>query len=43
VIANYNNDIGEAWEYSETGFFPVDITNTAYKLGINYVMYAMTH
>jgi len=43
VIANYNNDIGEAWEYSETGFFPVDITNTAYKLGVNYVMYAMTH
>ena len=43
VIANYNNDIGEAWEYSETGFFPVDITNAAYKLGVNYVMYAMTH
>ncbi len=43
IIVNYNNDIGESWEFSETGFFPVDVTNTAYKLGVNYVMYGMTH
>lgn len=43
LIANYNNDIGESWEWSDTGFIPVDITNEAYKLGINYLVYAMTH
>jgi hypothetical protein len=42
-IVNYNNDIGEAWEWSDTGWIPVDLTNDAYKLGINYIIYAMTH
>ena len=43
VIANYNNDIGEYWEYSGTGWYPIDLSNDAYKLGVNYVIYAMTH
>jgi hypothetical protein len=43
VIANHNNDVGEYWEFSDTGFMPVDLSNEAYKLGVNYVMYAMTH
>lgn len=42
-IVNYNNDIGEAWEWSDQGWIPVDLTNEAYKLGINYIVYAMTH
>jgi len=43
AIANFNNDLGENWEYSDTGMIPVDQSNEAYKLGINYLMYAMTH
>ncbi len=43
VIANYNNDIGEYWEFSDTGWYPIDLSNDAYKLGVNYVIYAMTH
>jgi uncharacterized protein DUF4159 len=43
VIANWNNDIGDAWQWSDQGFLPIDLTNEAYKLGVNYVMYAMTH
>ena len=43
AIINYNNDIGDYWEFSDEGRFPVDLSNTAYKLGVNYVMYAMTH
>ncbi|MBI4520533.1 MAG: DUF4159 domain-containing protein [Gemmatimonadetes bacterium] len=43
VIVNYNNDIGDAWEWSDTGYIPVDLTNEAYKLGINYLVYSMTH
>ena len=30
-------------EYSGEGLFPVDTSNEAYKLGINYYMYGMTH
>ena len=43
VVANFNNDIGEYWEYSDTGWIPIDLSNEAYKFGVNYVMYAMTH
>ena len=43
LIANYNNDIGEYWEYSDTGFTPIELSNEAYKLGVNYAIYSMTH
>lgn len=43
VIVNYNNDIGDYWEWSDAGFFPIEMSNEAYKLGVNYIMYAMTH
>jgi hypothetical protein len=43
LVANYNHDLGELWEFSDTGFVPVDLSNDAYKYGINYVIYAMTH
>jgi hypothetical protein len=43
AIANVNNDLSEYWEFSDTGFAPVDLTNEAYKFGVNYVMYALTH
>jgi hypothetical protein len=43
LIANYNNDIGDYWEWSDTGYIPIELSNEAYKLGVNYVIYAMTH
>ncbi len=43
VIVNYNTDIGEFWEFSDQGFIPIDLSNEAYKLGVNYLMYAMLH
>ena len=42
LIANFNNDISEYWEFSATGRYPVALSNEAYKLGINYVVYGMT-
>ena len=43
AIINHNNDIAEYWEWSGTGFFPVDTSNEAYKLGVNYIIYGLTH
>ena len=43
VIVNFNNDIGDYWEWSDREFFPINLSNEAYKLGVNYVIYAMTH
>ncbi len=43
AIVNYNNDVSEYWEWSDQGLLPIDLSNEAYKLGINYIIYAMTH
>ena len=42
IIVNYNNDIAEYWEWSDIGLFPVELSNEAYKLGVNYIVYGMT-
>ena len=42
LIANFNNDLSEYWEFSDQGMFPIDLSNEAYKLGINYIVYALT-
>ena len=43
VIINFNNDIAEYWEFSDLGYYPIDLANEAYKLGVNYVVYGLTH
>ncbi len=43
LVANFNNDVSQYWEWSDTGFAPIDLSNEAYKLGVNYVIYSMTH
>ena len=42
VIVNFNQDIGDYWEWSDRGFNIVP-SNEAYKLGVNYLIYALTH
>jgi len=43
AIANYRNDLGENWEWAATGFEIVDSSNEAFKFGVNYILYGMTH
>ena len=43
VVANYDNDVPEYWEWSGEGIYPFDASNEAYKLGVNYVIYGLTH
>jgi hypothetical protein len=43
AIADRDGDIGEYWEYSDTGYAPVDLSNEAYKFGVNYFIYGLTH
>ena len=42
AVIDYNNDISEYWEFSDTGFFPIALSNDAYKIGVNYVVYSLT-
>jgi hypothetical protein len=43
VVANFDNDVPEYWEWSGQGVFAFDTSNEAYKLGVNYVVYGLTH
>ena len=43
MIVNYNNDVSDYWQWSNDAFAPIDDTNTAYKFGVNYAFYALTH
>ena len=43
MIVNYNNDVSDYWQWSNDPFQPIEDTNSAYKFGVNYVFYALTH
>ena len=43
VVANFDNDVPEYWEWSGQGLYPFDASNEAYKLGVNYVIYGLMH
>ena len=42
MIVNLNLDVGEAWQWPGRGFSMAP-SNEAYKLGVNYLIYALTH
>jgi Domain of unknown function (DUF4159) len=43
VAINFNIDMGDAWEHADDPGYPAPMTTLAYKFGVNYVIYAMTH
>ena len=43
VAINFNIDMGDAWEHADDPYYPNPMTALAYRLGVNYVIYAMTH
>jgi hypothetical protein len=43
VAINHNIDMGDAWEHADDAHYPVEMTGLAYRYGVNYVIYAMTH
>ena len=43
VAINFNMDLGDAWEHADTPEYPEKMTALAYRFGINYVIYSMTH
>jgi hypothetical protein len=43
VAANFNTDIGDAWEFADVPYYPEAMTTLAYRYGINYILYSMTH
>ena len=43
VVINWNTDLGDAWEWAEDPWYPLDRANFAYQLGINMIVYGMSH
>jgi hypothetical protein len=43
VAVNFNTDVGDAWEYADSPDYPEAMTTLAYRYGLNYLMYSMTH
>ncbi len=43
VLINWNMDLGDAWEHADWPEYPERYTAKAYRMGINYIVYAMTH
>jgi hypothetical protein len=43
AVINFNTDISDFWEFSGQGMYPVSESNEGYKLGVNYLVYALTH
>ena len=43
VSINFDTDIGDAWEFADVPYYPEAMTALAYRYGINYLMYSITH
>ena len=43
MMINFNTDLGDAWEHAAEDFYPREYSDMALKMGINAVIYALTH
>jgi len=43
VMITYNSDLGDAWEWMDNPCYPEMYSGQAYRMGINFIVYSMTH
>jgi hypothetical protein len=43
VAICHNMDLGDAWEWADDPQYPEPFAGLAYRIGINYLVYSMTH
>ena len=43
VAATYNSDIGDSWEWADEPAYPEKYSALGVRVGVNYVVYAMSH
>jgi hypothetical protein len=43
VAISFNSDLGDAWEWADDAHYPEQFSDQAIRLGVNYIVYAMTH
>jgi hypothetical protein len=43
VAICHNSDVGDAWEWADSPRYPEHQASLAYRIGVNYIIYGMTH
>ena len=43
VVINWNTDLGDAWEWAERPEYPLVYSTFAVEMGINFIVYSMSH
>jgi hypothetical protein len=43
VAISYNSDIGDSWEWADEPEYPEKFSALGVRIGVNYLVYAMTH
>ncbi len=43
VAASFNSDIGDSWEWADSPEYPEKYSALGVRIGVNYIVYAMTH
>ena len=43
VVVNGNTDLGDAWEWFERPEYPLEFSSFAVQMGVNFIVYAMSH
>ena len=43
VVINWNTDLGDAWEWADDPRYPLMYSTYAYEMGVNMIVYAMSH
>ena len=43
IAVCHNTDVGDAWEWADNPQYPEKYASQAYRIGVNYLIYSMTH
>jgi hypothetical protein len=43
VAISFNSDVGDSWEWADDPRYPEKFSALGMRLGVNYIVYAMTH
>jgi len=43
VAITFNSDVGDSWEWADEPSYPEKFSALGIRLGVNYVVYSMTH
>lgn len=43
VAISHNSDLGDAWEWADSPRYPEKFSGLAIRVGVNYIVYSMTH